>query len=175
MKKFKSLAIATVLCGSVLFSSCMGSFNLTKSVYQFNESISSNKFVNNVIFWLCGHVVYGLTMSLDVVVFNTIEFWTGSNPVAAGETKTIKGENGEYLVKTNENGYQIIQGEESMDLVYNQENNSWNAVVNGQSTELLRFNENGTVTLSNGKTVTMDAIGMMTARQSMNSSSLASR
>ena len=62
-----------------------------------------------------------------------------------------------------------------MDLVYNQENNSWNAVVNGQSTELLRFNENGTVTLSNGKTVTMDAIGMMTARQSMNSSSLASR
>ena len=78
MKKFKSLAIATVLCGSVLFSSCMGSFNLTKSVYQFNESISSNKFVNNVIFWLCGHVVYGLTMSLDVVVFNTIEFWTTS-------------------------------------------------------------------------------------------------
>lgn len=175
MKKFKSLAIATVLCGSVLFSSCMGSFNLTKSVYQFNDTLSSNKFVNNVIFWLCGHVVYGLTMTLDVAVFNTIEFWTGSNPVAAGETRTIEGENGEYLVKSNENGYQIVKGEESMDLVYNQEDNSWNAVVDGKTTELLRINENGTVTLANGKTVTMDAVGMMAARQSMNSSSLASR
>ena len=46
MKKIKTLAIATVLCGSVLFSSCMGSFNLTKSVYQFNETISGNKFVD---------------------------------------------------------------------------------------------------------------------------------
>jgi hypothetical protein len=62
-----------------------------------------------------------------------------------------------------------------MELVYNQENNSWNAVVEGNATELLRFNENGTVTLANGKTVTMDAVGMMAARQSMNSSSLALR
>ena len=63
------------------------------------------------------------------LVLNSIEFWSGSNPTASiGEVKTVQGENGEYLVKTNENGYTITKkGEDkSVDLVYNKENNTWN-------------------------------------------------
>lgn len=87
----------------------------------------------------------------DILVINSIEFWSGSNPVAEiGTIKTVNGENGEYLVRTNEDGYTITKkGEEGkqLDLVYNKENRTWNAVAEGQSFELVTMNEDGTVTL----------------------------
>lgn len=58
--------------------------------------------------------------------------------------------------------------DKSVDLVYNKENNTWNAVSGEQSFELVKMNEDGTATLSlqNGTsmTVTPDAQGIATAR-----------
>lgn len=160
-----------MLSGSVLFSSCIGSFGLWNSLKDWNQGVS-NKFVNELIF-LAFHIVpvYEIAYLADALVLNSIEFWSGSNPTASiGEVKTVQGENGEYLVKTNENGYTITQkGEDkSVDLVYNKENNTWNAVADGQSFELVKMNEDGTAVLSlqNGTsmTVTPDAQGIATAR-----------
>ncbi len=95
--------------------------------------------------------VYEIAYLADVLVLNSIEFWSGSNPTASiGEVKTVQGENGEYLVKTNENGYTITKkGEDkSVDLVYNKENNTWNAVAHGQSFQLVKMNQDGTAVLS---------------------------
>lgn len=53
-------------------------------------------------------------------------------------------------------------------LVYNKENNTWNAVSGEQSFELVKMNEDGTATLSlqNGTSMTVipDAQGIATAR-----------
>ena len=114
MKKFKTTALCTILSGSLLFSSCIGSFGLWNTLKNWNEN-TGNKFVNEIVF-LAFHIipVYEFAYLADIIVLNSIEFWTGSNPVAeVGNVKTIKGENGEYLVQTNENGYTIIKkGEE---------------------------------------------------------------
>ena len=167
MKKSKTFLVCAMLSGSVLFSSCIGSFGLWNSLKDWNQGVS-NKFVNELIF-LAFHIVpvYEIAYLADALVLNSIEFWSGSNPTASiGEVKTVQGENGEYLVKTNENGYTITKkGEDkSVDLVYNKENNTWNAVADGQSFEL----EDGTAVLSlqNGTsmTVTPDAQGIATAR-----------
>lgn len=171
MKKSKTFLVCATLSGSVLFSSCIGSFGLWNSLKDWNQGVS-NKFVNELIF-LAFHIVpvYEIAYLADVLVLNSIEFWSGSNPTASiGEVKTVQGENGEYLVKTNENGYTITKkGEDkSVDLVYNKENNTWNAVSGEQSFELVKMNEDGTATLSlqNGTsmTVTPDAQGIATAR-----------
>lgn len=160
-----------MLSGSVLFSSCIGSFGLWNGLKNWNEGVG-NKFVNELIF-LAFHIVpvYEITYLVDVLVLNSIEFWSGSNPSASiGEVKTVQGENGEYLVKTNEDGYTITKkGEDkSVDLVYNKENRTWNAVADGQSFELVKMNEDGTATmcLQNGTsmTVTPDAQGVAAAR-----------
>ena len=90
-----------------------------------------------------------------------------------GDVKTIKGENGNYLVETLENGYSITkEGEDvSMQLIYNAEQNSWNVVADGTSAELLKLNNDGTaqMTLPDGGdlTVTLDAQGISTARQAV--------
>lgn len=124
MKKSKTFLVCATLSGSVLFSSCIGSFGLWNSLKDWNQGVS-NKFVNELIF-LAFHIVpvYEIAYLADVLVLNSIEFWSGSNPTASiGEVKTVQGENGEYLVKTNENGYTITKkGEDkSVDLVYNKE------------------------------------------------------
>ena len=171
-KKSLTLLVATTLASSVLFSSCIGSFGLTNKLLSWNSNIDS-KFVNELVFiafWIVP--VYEISALADILVLNSIEFWSGSNPMASiGEVKKVKGENGNYLVETLENGYSITkEGEKTaMELIYNKEANTWNVVANGESTELLKMNNDGTAQmyLPNGEsmTVTLDAQGTLAARQ----------
>ena len=172
MKRNKMFLVAAVLSGSLLFSSCVGSFGLFNRLTTWNQSLG-NKFVNELVFLAFNIVpVYGVAYLADALVINSIEFWSGSNPMAnVGDVKKVKGENGNYMVKTLENGYSIKKEGEtaSMDLIYNKEANTWNVVADGVSTELLQINNDGTaqMTLPNGEdlTVTLDAQGVSAARQ----------
>jgi len=172
MKKSKLTLVAVVLSGSLLFSSCVGSFGLFNRLSSWNQGVG-NKFVNELVFLAFNIVpVYGVAYLADALVINSIEFWSGSNPMAnVGDVKKVKGENGNYMVKTLENGYSITKEGEtaSMDLIYNKEANTWNVVAEGVSTELLQINNDGTaqMTLPNGEdlTVTLDAQGVSAARQ----------
>ena len=173
MKKNRLTLVAAIfLSGTILFSSCVGSFGLFNRISSWNQSIGT-KFVNELVFLALNIVpVYGVAYLADAFVINSIEFWSGTNPMAnVGDVKKVKGENGDYLVKTLENGYSITkEGEDSaMELIYNKEANTWNVVADGVSTELLKMNNDGTaeMNLPNGDkmNVTLDAQGMMAARQ----------
>lgn len=173
MKREKlSLVAAVLLSGSLLFSSCVGSFGLFNRLSSWNQSIGS-KFVNELVFLAFNIIpIYGVSYLADALVINSIEFWSGSNPMAnVGDVKKVKGENGNYLVKTLENGYSITKEGETtaMELVYDKELNTWNVVAEGVSTELLQMNGDGTAQmyLPNGEAmnVTLDAQGVAAARQ----------
>ena len=173
MKKSNlNLAATVLICGSFMFSSCVGSFALHRKLVDWNQGISS-KFVNELVYLACNIIpVYPICYLADALVINSIEFWSGSNPIASiGDVKKVKGENGNYLVKTLENGYSIQKEGETtaMELVYDQEQNTWNVVAEGVSTELLQMNGNGTaqMALPNGEAmnVTLDAQGVAAARQ----------
>ena len=177
MKKFNLKLAATVMvCGAFLFSSCIGSFGLHSKLLNWNQGIG-NKFVNELVFLAFNIIpVYGVCYLADALVINSIEFWSGSNPMAnVGDVKKVKGENGNYMVKTLENGYSITKEGEtaSMDLIYDKEANTWNVVANGESAELVKMNNDGTADLflPNGEkmNVTLDAQGMMAARQATTS------
>nr|WP_320058375.1 DUF3332 domain-containing protein [uncultured Bacteroides sp.] len=171
MKRKKLSLCAYLLGGTLLFSSCIGSFTLWHKVLDWNQTIG-NKFVNELVFIACNIVpIYPIAGLVDVIVLNSIEFWTGSNPASAnvGNVKKVKGENGDYMVKTLEDGYTISKDGQTMNLIYNKTANTWNAVYDGHSTKLLKMNNNGTAELylPDGGTmnVTLDAQGMMAARK----------
>lgn len=173
MKRNKLTWVAAIaLSGTVLFSSCVGSFGLFNRLSSWNQSVG-NKFVNELVFLALNIVpVYGVAYLADALVINSIEFWSGTNPMAnVGDVKKVKGENGEYLVKTLEEGYSITKEGETaeMQLIYNKDANTWNVVAEGVSTELLKMNNDGTAEmfLPNGEkmNVTLDAQGMLAARQ----------
>ena len=80
MKKLKIKVVCALLGGSLLFSSCIGSFALWNNLKDWNQGIG-NKFVNELVFLAFNIIpVYGVAYFADVVVLNSIEFWSGSNP-----------------------------------------------------------------------------------------------
>ena len=65
----------------LLTSGCFGPFNLTRRLYRWNEQVQG-KWEQEFMFILLAWVpVYGLAVLGDAVVFNSMEFWTGKNPV----------------------------------------------------------------------------------------------
>ncbi len=168
------MAMAIVLSGTILFSSCVGSFSLFNRLCTWNQGVS-NKFVNELVFLALNIVpAYGVCYLADILVINSIEFWTGSNPMAdVGNIKSVQGENGTYMVKTTEKGYSITKEGEStsMDLIYDQQTNTWSAQSDGNSTRLLQVNNDGTAKLylpdGTSITVTLDAQGKMLANEAL--------
>lgn len=90
------LAVAAV--GVLGSSACIGSFNLTRKVYAFNKSVSEDKWVQEVVFLAFGIVpVYSIAAGIDALILNSIEFWTGENPVALA--RRVEQEDGRVLVQ----------------------------------------------------------------------------
>ena len=96
MKKTKSIAVVLALTlGLQTLSGCFGKFALVRAVYRFNDEIAGNdrpsKALKSLLFYgLMFIPVYGVAGFMDWVIFNVIEFWTGTNPLAmkAGQTET---------------------------------------------------------------------------------------
>lgn len=85
MKKMNFARLAALVglfaIATPLLTGCYGSFSLTKKLYDFNGSLG-NKWVKSGFVFFLGWT-YGITGTIDAVIFNLIEFWTGSNPVVA--------------------------------------------------------------------------------------------
>ena len=171
MKKNRlAITCTLIFSGSILFSSCVGSFSLFNRFSAWNQNVS-NKFVNELIFIVL-QPVYAVCYMADAVVLNTIEFWTGSNPTAnIGEIKKVKGENGEYLVERLENGYSITKDKKSMKLLFNETSQVWSMEAEGVTTPLFMMKKDGTADLflpsGNSINITMDSKGLYAARQAV--------
>ncbi len=133
MKKSVKLISMLVLVSflALTLSGCFGSFSLTKKVYKFNKGVGAEP-MQTLVMWVFNFVpVYGAAVWLDMVVFNTLEYWTGSNPIAMkANEKEIKkyAVNGtELQVVTTQNRYDFedMKTHEKMSFVYNPATNEW--------------------------------------------------
>lgn len=141
MKKF-TMTVATVLllAGSMTLSSCIGSFALSKKVLAWNNQVGS-KFVNEVVFF-CFWVlpVYEVTMLADVIVLNSIEFWSGSNPMTAS-VKAVDTDHGRYLIACDGKGYTVTHEAtgQSTRLDFIEEDQTWAVNVDGELVPFMTF------------------------------------
>lgn len=136
-----TVALVIALIGSFGLTSCIGSFSMTKRVLNWNKTVGS-KFVNELVFfafWILP--VYEVTGLVDILVLNSIEFWSGSNPMAKG-TKIIEGQDGRYLVKCDGKGYTIISENDKSEvrLDFDEDTNTWSLLPgDGESYTLMTF------------------------------------
>lgn len=158
MKKNLFLIPCLALSVCVGMSSCMGSFGLLNKFASWNQGATGNKFLNGFIGILLSPV-YGFCFAADWFVFNTIEFWTGSQLIASNTTQRMVGSNGDvYLVKSDKNGYTITNEtrKDSMQLAFDEQTNEWSSIYNGETRKLFRVNEKSntlTVFTPQGETV----------------------
>lgn len=173
MKKNFLKTITCALACAFVMSSCIGSFGLFNKVLDWNKQVS-NKFVNEVIFLVISPA-YAVCGTIDLFVLNSVEFWSGSNPIASvGKTQNVWGKDGKlYAVKTLKNGYEITKptGDKVL-FSYDEKSQTWSMEENGVQQELFRFNEDGTIeaNLPSGETmnVSLNDAGMYQLRMAVN-------
>ncbi len=81
---------------------CFGSFQAVRKVYSFNDEVNEDKWVKEGVFLLLNIPfvpIYSLAAAFDALFVNSVEFWTGENPLAAS-TSTGSGANGEIAIAT---------------------------------------------------------------------------
>lgn len=172
-KTLKSLLFA--LIGACLMSSCIGSFGLFNKVLAWNKQATGNKFLNELIFIVISPA-YALCGVADVLVLNTIEFWTGDNPISAniGKTENIMGSDGRmYAVTYQKDGYEIKDDNgEIVNFIFNESDKTWSVEKDGVKTVLLKMKNNDTaeIYLQNGKSmdIKLDKQGIYEARMALN-------
>lgn len=148
----RKLMICSALSSTILFTSCLGSFSAFNSLRDWNDGLTDNKFLDNLIFWALNIVpVYGLFFFGDVIIFNVIEFWSGSNPIAMNEdeieTQLVEKNGNTYLLTATKNqmNIEVIEGSdkgEQVKLVYAPNEQTWYAHKNdGEIIKLSSFED----------------------------------
>ena len=87
----RSLAMALV--GASLMTAtagCIGRMAMSGKVLEWNLRVAEEKWPRELVFFLLYVIpVYPFTGALDLLIFNSIEFWTGTNPIN-GEPRLAK-------------------------------------------------------------------------------------
>lgn len=141
MKKFKlSVALILAMAAVMPLNSCIGSFALTNKVLSWNRQVGS-KFLNEIVFfafWVLP--VYEVTSMADLIVINSIEFWSGTNPMTAS-VKKVPTDHGDYLIACDGKGYTVTfkPTGESMRLDFLEDSNTWAVNVDGEEYPFMTF------------------------------------
>ena len=141
MKKvYFRVGLVLTLGFSLLATSCIGSFSLTNQLLAWNKNVS-NKFVNELVFFaFCVIPVYEVTALADIIVLNSIEFWSGTNPLASS-SKIVDGKDGKYLVECDGKGYTITSQNDGsvVRLDFEPTDNSWAVATENGPVKFMSF------------------------------------
>jgi len=136
MKKINVFFLACLLFAlSIGQTGCYGPFRLTKNLHEWNSTVG-DKFINALVFFAFIVIpVYEVAVLIDGVALNTIEFWTGDNPVTMGEkdkdVQIVKKDGEKYKITATKNKFHIeqLQGSDKgkfADLIFDPQTKSWN-------------------------------------------------
>jgi hypothetical protein len=79
----KALVAAVLSLG--LFSSCLGPNKAFNKLHDWNMGVTENRWANEGIFLVFNIIpVYGVAYAVDIIVLNSIEWWSGDNPMDGG-------------------------------------------------------------------------------------------
>ena len=168
MKRIISLVLSIAIA-MVSLQGCYGKMALTRKIYQANGSVH-DKYLRSLVSWVFIIVpVYGVSALADFILFNTIEFWSGTNPVAEGEKSFRYTENGDgYRINARKSGNTVTyvvdryRGERHLDTLSiewdTKSGNSTARLVDngGAVTRYVAVQDNGSIRVSSTGTGSLD-------------------
>jgi len=88
MRAMRAIALTLMISMMAMTTTgCIGRMGLTGKVMEFNLSVTEQKWGRELVFLVLYIVpVYPISGAIDLIILNSIEFWTGTNPVS-GETR----------------------------------------------------------------------------------------
>ena len=83
--------VAGMLAAAVLSGGCYGPFELTKKIYKWNGGVSNDRWAVEIVFLIAAILpIYEFAGLADAVVFNSVEFWTGENPLTKASADGVR-------------------------------------------------------------------------------------
>ncbi len=80
--KLKQALLAGILALGLGTSGCLGPDHAYASIKQWNADLSDQDWINEIVYLGLNIIpVYPIALLADVVVFNTIGYWSGENPI----------------------------------------------------------------------------------------------
>ena len=114
----RSRQVVALLAAGLMLGGCYGPFYLTRRLWKWNGQVSENKWVVEAVHLVCLWApVYGIAALADGIIFNSLEFWTGNNPMAPGnatlpkvETKRVARNDAEAVLThiTSQQGEELL-------------------------------------------------------------------
>lgn len=133
------VAMGLIVAAGVSLTGCYGPFRLTTKLHAWNGQVSQKKFVNELVFLgMCIIPAYEICVLGDALIFNSIEFWGGSNPIAMKdgqieETKLVHEGQSYKVIKTKNNMTVALENSDlQVDFRYFPEEKAWYQ-MNGES------------------------------------------
>jgi hypothetical protein len=102
------LLLAIFLASTAASTGCIGRMALSGKVGEFNLEVVESKWAREGVFLLLYiFMVYPVCGAVDLLIINSIEFHTGTNPISdqprlarAGETRDVTAEDGSRVLST---------------------------------------------------------------------------
>lgn len=126
-------SILTLALTSMLFTGCYGSYTLTSKLHKWTGETGAEP-IPTIINWV-GLLIGAPILAVDFLILNTLEYWTGSNPLAMDEgisdSQTVTTADGmQYRIQATKNKFEIfeIHGESEelvMEAVYSELQQNW--------------------------------------------------
>jgi hypothetical protein len=143
MKRIQNLFLAAAFLFVTLSQTgCIGSFQLTNNLYNWNKNEVGGKWGSELVFAAFVIIpVYAVALFADGIVLNSIEFWTGSNPITmkAGEkeSKIIQSGSDIYQITAEQNKVHVVKlsGEnqgQAGEFLYNPQSSEWSFAGKGK-------------------------------------------
>ena len=152
MKKISCFGKIALVAIILSLSSCIGSFNLTNSLYRWNNNIGSKPANEGVFLAFVILPVYSITLAADALVLNSIEFWQGTS-MASTDQKSFELNGKEYRLTGKQKEITSAERENLQNegkLVFNENDNSWYLKRGKKLQKLVEINsENGEITSYN--------------------------
>jgi hypothetical protein len=108
--RLSRVAVLALVAGSLGTAACFGSFHVTRNVWSFNKKVSPNKWAQELVFLAFNIIpVYGIAGFVDAVVVNSVEFWTGTNPVKVSSRIQVDKDTYVYRTLLEKNGVRVME------------------------------------------------------------------
>jgi hypothetical protein len=114
----KSLAVALMSASLMTMTTgCIGRMAMSGKVLEWNLRVAEEKWPRELVFFLLYVIpVYPFTGALDLLIFNSIEFWTGTNPIN-GEPRLAKaGDRHEEIAEDGSKTVSVVREDGSLDM-----------------------------------------------------------
>lgn len=98
LKKISTVIGGLLICTQL--AGCMGTMGLSSMVTQGNLKAVDNRYGRAGLYVLMAPI-YGISATADLFIFNSIEFWTGTNPITG--KKALVDTPVQSFIKVNQN------------------------------------------------------------------------